>query len=714
MLSTTPSSAAAARAADDTDATLLARYARGRDQAAFAAIVARHVHMVHAAALRQTRGNRHLADDVTQAVFIVLARRAGTLALDRLPAWLLVTARLCAKDAVRREARRTQYEQRAAAMKPTAYQPAPAPAPALAPHWTLEQISPHLDRALCQLRPRERTAVALRFLEDRSFEEIGRALGLSQNAAQKVVARALEKLRRMLAGRRVMFGSAATLSAALLESAAHAAPGNMLGQIITISLGQPGVVSAGTSAGASASAGTATSHAIAEGAMRAAVMAARLRWIVGGAAVAVVAGGMIAGAAAMTQARRPAPAAAVAPANATPFANADRADPSLAALHEYARPYPSLDPIVPKLIEQGRTADLAALLDEMPWQIDARTPDNGGFTPLLLAARHGNIEIVKLLIRRGAYLEAENLRIGYTAINEAAYRGDAAVVKALLDAGADVNHRARRGLTALGLHYYALDRNLITTTPQEAARTEQMLIAAGSIPPQMRLKDQLLKRQPARATTARSATQPAGGDGSGAGTTVPFRGPVRRGQRPPEPSPRANASDGVLPGAGELVVTFQVGNARLAVTPPNSAAPELRLFYIDRGFLSAADEELLLSARFRIAHEPETAAELNITPEQIRRLRSLAPPPPGMLASPADLAELQRLWGAYRAAAKEQKARAAGQVVAALSRVSVAARQATREAYVRRAREVEAILSPEQLAEYRDMVAPPSSISIGP
>ena len=49
--------------------------------------------MVHAAALRQTRGDAHLADDVTQAVFIVLARRAETIAIDCLPAWLLTTAR---------------------------------------------------------------------------------------------------------------------------------------------------------------------------------------------------------------------------------------------------------------------------------------------------------------------------------------------------------------------------------------------------------------------------------------------------------------------------------------------------------------------------------------------------------------------------------------------------------------------------------------------
>ena len=95
----------------------------------------------------------------------------------------------------------------------------------------LHEISPHLDHALCQLRPKDRTAVALRFLENRSMADVGHALGLSPNAAQKVIARALDKLRRMLGSRGVMFSSTAALSAAMLESAAprcageHARPG---------------------------------------------------------------------------------------------------------------------------------------------------------------------------------------------------------------------------------------------------------------------------------------------------------------------------------------------------------------------------------------------------------------------------------------------------------------------------------------------------------
>jgi len=692
-------------AAATSDAELLSRYARRRDEAAFAELVRRHVHLVHAAAARQSGGDAHLADDVTQAVFIVLARRAPDVAIDRLPAWLIATARLCAKDAVRRRVRREQHEQRAASMRPTADHTAPDAA--------LQEISPHLDHALCQLRPRDRTAVALRFLENRSMADVGVALGLSANATQKVIARALEKLRRMLAGRGVMLASPAILSTAMLESAAHAAPAAVLGQIVPIALGHAAATSAGAGAGAAT---VTTSQLLADGAIRAAVAAAKLRMFVTIASVAAVVTGVAGGTAAIVSARRsPPPAAVVAPATA-PDAAADGQIVLNAygqPLHEYARPYPTLDPLMSTLIFEGRTADVAALLDEAPWLIEARTPrERGGFTPLGVAARAGNVEISNLLIRRGAYIEAENLWIGYTPINDAAYRGDANVVKALLDAGAEVNHRARRGLTALGLYYYALDRGLTTATPEEGARTEQMLIAAGSIYPQQRLKDRqehVAKRiaatQKVAATTApTSPTSAVSPPPSTRPTTAKIDlGPVQRNQRGPEPTPRANASDGLLPGGGNLAATFQANNARVVFEPPNFAAPTVRLFYIDREFIRWPQQDVIV-ARFHLLRDPSLAATLGVTAEQMRRLTSLPPPPPrGMLASPADIAELQRLWNAYRAAAEPRKATAARQIAESLARIADAARQPSQAAYTKRAREIEAILTPEQIAAYREM-----------
>jgi hypothetical protein len=578
-----------------------------------------------------------------------------------------------------------------------------------APDAALKEISPHLDHALCQLRPRDRTAVALRFLENRSMADVGVALGLSPNATQKVVARALEKLRRMLAGRGVMLSSTAVLSTAMLESAAHAAPAAILGQIVPVALAPPAAAAAvATSAGAGA-ATVATSHLLADGAVRATIAAAKLRMIVTLVSVAAVVTGVAGGAAAIMSARRtPPPPVVVAPATAPDAAVVD--DGAIVwhaygqPLHEYAKPYPTLDPLMSKLIYDGRAADVAALLDEAPWLIEARTPrQQGGLTPLLVAARAGNVEIVNLLIRRGAYVEAENLWIGYTAINDAAYRGDPAVVKALLDVGADTNHRARRGLTALGLYYYALDRGLGSVTPEEGARTEQMLIAAGSIYPQQRLKDRqeaAAKRLAATQNATATTTSPASTRPT---TAKPDLGPVQRNQRGPEPSPRANASDGMLPGGGSLAATFQANKSRVVFEPPASAAPTVRLFYTDREFVHWPEQDLLV-ARFRLLREPDLAATLGVTSEQMRRLTSLAPPPPrGMLASPADVAELQRLWSAHRAAADPRKATTSRQIAEALARIAEAARERTQAAYMTRAREVEAILTPQQIEAYREM-----------
>lgn len=57
------------------DEQLLRRYADDGDPAAFGELVGRHIGFVYAAARRQVGGDAHLAEDVAQAVFILLARR---------------------------------------------------------------------------------------------------------------------------------------------------------------------------------------------------------------------------------------------------------------------------------------------------------------------------------------------------------------------------------------------------------------------------------------------------------------------------------------------------------------------------------------------------------------------------------------------------------------------------------------------------------------
>src|SRR6188474_2114112 len=100
------------------DATLLADYARRRDEAAFAELVRRHVNFVYAAALRQLNDDAHLAQDVTQVVFVDLARKARTLAGHRvLAGWLFTSTRYAAAKGVRTEQRRRVRELEAHTMQ---------------------------------------------------------------------------------------------------------------------------------------------------------------------------------------------------------------------------------------------------------------------------------------------------------------------------------------------------------------------------------------------------------------------------------------------------------------------------------------------------------------------------------------------------------------------------------------------------------------------
>ena len=88
------------------DHELLAEYARTESEAAFATLVARYVNLVYSAALRFT-GNPHHAEEITQAVFIILAQKAGRVAARTvLSGWLYQTARLTAANFVKGEIRR--------------------------------------------------------------------------------------------------------------------------------------------------------------------------------------------------------------------------------------------------------------------------------------------------------------------------------------------------------------------------------------------------------------------------------------------------------------------------------------------------------------------------------------------------------------------------------------------------------------------------------
>ncbi|HUB86387.1 MAG TPA: sigma-70 family RNA polymerase sigma factor, partial [Verrucomicrobiae bacterium] len=218
---------------DATDMDLLRQYADRNSEEAFAALVERHVNLVYSAALRKT-SNPAAAEEITQAVFIILARKAGGLRRQTiLSGWLHQTARLTAAGFLRTEIRRARREQEAY-MQSLSHEAEPGLWP---------QIAPLLDDALGRLREKDRNAIALRFFEGKSFQEIGTAFGASENAAKKRVAHALEKLRKFFAKRGVT-STAATLGETISANSIQAAPVLLTKSVTAIALAKGATASA--------------------------------------------------------------------------------------------------------------------------------------------------------------------------------------------------------------------------------------------------------------------------------------------------------------------------------------------------------------------------------------------------------------------------------------------------------------------------------------
>jgi RNA polymerase sigma factor (sigma-70 family) len=208
------------------DQQLLERYCRERCEPAFGELVSRHIDLVYGAALRVANGDRSLAEDVTQMVFIHLARRASSLPRGVLLAgWLYRHASYTAAKAVRAEQRRKIREQTAMEMR--------ALDDAAKPGWEL--IAPHLDESLNQLSSSDRDALVLRFLKRQDLRAVGQALGIGHDAAQKRVSRALEKLRGIL-NRRGLALTTTALTSALAAEAVTAAPAGLAVGVTAASL----------------------------------------------------------------------------------------------------------------------------------------------------------------------------------------------------------------------------------------------------------------------------------------------------------------------------------------------------------------------------------------------------------------------------------------------------------------------------------------------
>ena len=271
--------------ATSSDTELLRAFAHGGDQEAFRAIVERHIQSVYAAARRQIR-DAQLAEDVAQATFVMLARKADSIRDGAiLGGWLVTTARLAAKTALRGEMRRQRREQRAATMSLQQNQQpsgggrrgggggkrsdANDPSVAVEHADTLERVDAAIDDALSRLSPADRAAVTLRYLESRPIREVAQIMGTSEHAAAKRVTRAVARLRENFRRRRIDLTPAALIGMLERQAIVHV-PAEL----------SKNALAAATGASSSHAAIAIANAALARASLRAAVIAATFAVIV--------------------------------------------------------------------------------------------------------------------------------------------------------------------------------------------------------------------------------------------------------------------------------------------------------------------------------------------------------------------------------------------------------------------------------------------------
>jgi len=197
------------------DLELLRRYEQEQCEDAFAELVNRHLDLVYSVAMRQVR-SPELAEEIAQSVFMILARNAAKMKPDTiLTAWLYRVTRRAAIDLTRAESRRRLREEAAQNLAELTVE---------APDWT--NIEPLLDEAIEHLDHLDRSAILLRFFENKSLREVGQILGTSEDAAQKRVSRAVDQLRSCFSKRGVAVAGPG-LTALLSANAVQAAPAGL-------------------------------------------------------------------------------------------------------------------------------------------------------------------------------------------------------------------------------------------------------------------------------------------------------------------------------------------------------------------------------------------------------------------------------------------------------------------------------------------------------
>lgn len=205
------------------EAQLIAEFRATRDEDAFASLVRRHVDFVYATALRQV-GDSGLAEEITQDVFVVLARKAGSLGrYQTIAGWLYQTTLNRVRQRLRSELRRQRREGIAAEFH----------ADAVAGQSIWEPLVPLLDEGLSAMDERDRLALLLHCLEGRGFREVGELLGLGEDAARKRVNRALERLTDFF---RQHGFAVPTITAGTALFVGVSAPASLVGSIVSSGL----------------------------------------------------------------------------------------------------------------------------------------------------------------------------------------------------------------------------------------------------------------------------------------------------------------------------------------------------------------------------------------------------------------------------------------------------------------------------------------------
>ena len=220
---------------DDMD--LVREYTSRNSEGAFEALVSRHINLVYSVALRQVC-DPHLAQEVTQAVFIILARKAASLGPTTiLSGWLYRTAQFASADALKAQ-RRRQLRDQETYMQSTLNEPRSEPSVWL-------QIAPLLEPAMAQLGEKDRSAIVLRFFEGKDLKTVGAALGMSEDSARMRVNRALEKLRKFFTKRGVTL-TATIIAGVISANSVQAAPSALAKSVSIVAIAKGAAASGST------------------------------------------------------------------------------------------------------------------------------------------------------------------------------------------------------------------------------------------------------------------------------------------------------------------------------------------------------------------------------------------------------------------------------------------------------------------------------------